>query len=219
MTGRLIGTPMSPFVSRILVQIRAKGLEMEVSMPEDGIGSDSHKKLNPLGKIPTYVEGDLGFPESTVIAEYLEDTYPANPLRPSIAAETAQMNTIIRVHDLYVAEPFMGIFVQNYPGPANEEIVAYLTANLNTGLSHLDQMITPGPFACGGQFSLADCAVGAMLSFMSILAPILGVQLTLTDYPNISAYWAAIQKNEHVASVVADMQADVNAFAEAMAAQ
>lgn len=219
MTGHLIGTPMSPFVSRILIQIRAKGLEMDVAMPADGIGSEDHKKLNPLGKIPTYVEGDVGFPESTAIADYLEDSHPATPLRPSIAIETARMNTIIRVHDFYVAEPFMGIFVQNYPGPANEEIVAYLTENLNTGLSHLDQLIAPGPFACGKQFSLADCAVGAMLGFMSILAPILGVPLTLSDYPNVSAYWTAIQKNQHVASVIADMQADVDAFAEAMAAQ
>ena len=40
-------------------------------------------KLNPKGVVPTLVHGDNIVTESTVICEYLEDSFPENPLMPS----------------------------------------------------------------------------------------------------------------------------------------
>lgn len=48
-------------------------------------------KLNPNGVIPTLVDQGVPIIESTVICEYLEDTYPEPPLRPTDTVQRAVM--------------------------------------------------------------------------------------------------------------------------------
>ncbi|MPZ78472.1 MAG: glutathione S-transferase family protein [Deltaproteobacteria bacterium] len=48
-------------------------------------------KLNPNAVVPTLVDNGSVIIESTVICEYLEDTYPEPRLRPADAAERARM--------------------------------------------------------------------------------------------------------------------------------
>lgn len=48
-------------------------------------------RLNPAGVVPTLVDHDQPIIESTVICEYLEDTYPEHPLRPQDTVARARM--------------------------------------------------------------------------------------------------------------------------------
>jgi len=48
-------------------------------------------KMNPNGVVPTLVHDDRVLIESMFIMEYLDDTFPAQPLRPTDAYERAQM--------------------------------------------------------------------------------------------------------------------------------
>ena len=56
---------------------------------------DQHKpeylELNPGGVVPTVVDNGVVVIESTVICEYLDDTYPDPPLRPADAYRRARM--------------------------------------------------------------------------------------------------------------------------------
>ena len=71
---KLYGGLLSPFVMRVVLTARAKGIELPVEMPEGGIKSDAFLALNPMGKMPCLVDGDFALPESSVIIDYLEDT-------------------------------------------------------------------------------------------------------------------------------------------------
>ena len=51
----------------------------------------SYLALNPRGVVPTLVDDGAVVVESTVIMEYLDDTYPDPPLRPAAPAERARM--------------------------------------------------------------------------------------------------------------------------------
>jgi glutathione S-transferase len=56
---------------------------------------DQHRpdylRLNPNGVVPTLVDDGTVVIESTVICEYLDDAYPAPPLRPETPVERARM--------------------------------------------------------------------------------------------------------------------------------
>lgn len=51
----------------------------------------AYLRLNPKGVVPTLVHGDRVIPESSVICEYLDDAFPAPPLKPAEAGDRAAM--------------------------------------------------------------------------------------------------------------------------------
>ena len=50
-----------------------------------------YQKLNPKAVVPTLVHDANVIVESTVINEYLDETFPDKPLRPSSPVERAEM--------------------------------------------------------------------------------------------------------------------------------
>lgn len=55
--------------------------------------------LNPNGLVPTLVHDGYAIPDSSVILEYLEDAFPARPLRPADNLQRARMRAWIRYID------------------------------------------------------------------------------------------------------------------------
>ncbi len=76
------GVHGSPFVRKVLITLELKGLEYEMVTQMPFTGDEDYKKLNPLGKIPTLVDGDLTLGDSKVICRYLESAYPDVPFLP-----------------------------------------------------------------------------------------------------------------------------------------
>lgn len=86
---KLYSGPMSMFSAKALVAIREKALPCEVELvpfsPSAGYGTMPGPVLaaNPRRQIPVIVDADHTVYDSTLIFEYLEDRYPAPPLRPA----------------------------------------------------------------------------------------------------------------------------------------
>jgi glutathione S-transferase len=57
------------------------------------------KNLNPRGLVPTLVHDGAVIIESTVILEYIEDTFPERPLRPEAPALRARMRVWEKIPD------------------------------------------------------------------------------------------------------------------------
>ncbi len=74
----------------------------------------AYLQLNPRGVVPTIVHDGSVIRESNVILEYLEDTFPEVPLRPSRPIEKAEMRLWLKRldeghHDIATATVSMGI--------------------------------------------------------------------------------------------------------------
>jgi glutathione S-transferase len=56
-------------------------------------------RLNPRGLVPVLFHNDKAIYESTIILEYIEDTFPDRPLRPADAFERARMRLWTKIPD------------------------------------------------------------------------------------------------------------------------
>lgn len=86
--------PMSPCAQKVRIVLAEKGLEWEkrhVSLPDKENLKPDYLKLNPLGVVPTLVDDGRPIIESSIICEYLEDKFPAPPLRPGDPYQAARM--------------------------------------------------------------------------------------------------------------------------------
>jgi glutathione S-transferase len=89
---------------KVLLCLKEKGLEFTshyVDLLRFEQHSEEFLKLNPNGQVPVLVHGGAVITESTVINEYLDDAFPAVPLRPENLAQRAQMRIWSKFVDEY----------------------------------------------------------------------------------------------------------------------
>ena len=79
---------------KVRVTLVEKGLDWEarrVDLFKTEQYDPTYLKLNPKGVVPTLVHGDTPVIESTLICEYIDETFPDPPLMPNDAAGRARM--------------------------------------------------------------------------------------------------------------------------------
>ncbi len=205
MTLKIYGAALSPYVAKVMIQTAAKGLDIPVEMPPGGVGSDEYKKLNPTGKVPSLDIDGTVIPESAAIVTYIENTQGGPSLRPEDPVEAAKAVAITMIGDLYIGENLGALFGQLNPKERSEEITASRLDALKAGLTRLEAFVEPGPFAHGGKMSIADCTLAPILFYVTTVLPLFGLKEPLAESPKVAAYWEAIQKNDAVAGVIAQM--------------
>jgi len=80
-------------VRLVLREKQLRPVEHHLNLRAGDATRPEYLKLNPNGVIPTLIDQGAPIIESTVICEYLEDTYPDSPLRPNNTVERARMRT------------------------------------------------------------------------------------------------------------------------------
>jgi glutathione S-transferase len=211
---RLYNANLSPFASRCRIAIYAKGLDVELAPPPDGLSSDAYRAINPTGKVPALVDGDFVLPESETICEYLEDRYPEPSLGSPDPVLRARIRLLSRLADLYIIPPMATLFDQVAPAARDFALIAERLAELEPAFDHVEHFIAGGPFAVGDRLSLADCTLFPVYFFATRVIPLVGGDDILVDRPKTAAWWKGIFAHPSVARVDGEMQA---ALAEFMA--
>ena len=203
----IFGSPLSPFVARVILACDHKGLEYNVVMPEGGLKTPEFLSMNPFGKIPTVKIGRSTLYESDVIVPYLDETHPKKKLIPGSAAAAGKARLIARISDLYVQAPILDLFRQIVGrSPKNAAAAKKAKEELNKGLDALNGYIKPGPSAIGKSFTIGDCYAVPALMFVSHTAPRFGIKDPFKGRPIIKKYWAAIKKHPSAKAQIAAMQ-------------
>lgn len=119
--------------AKILLALSEKALPFEdmlISRAE--LSTDWYRALNPSGLVPTLVHDDNIVTESTVILNYLEDTFPDQPLRPSEPLACARMNHWMKMADDLLGNLFMAGFIifmrQSFVSMSAQDLESYYSS-------------------------------------------------------------------------------------------
>ena len=202
---KLYSGDLSPYSAKVRMQIYAKGIsDIAIELPPGFMTGEFHK-TSPLARIPVLDLGGDMIPESEVISEYLEETYPQVRLLGTTARETAAIRTVSRIADIYLMNNMIMVLGQARASSRNQGVVDLLTGQVVRGLRALEHYIGSDGFAVAGRLTLADCTLVPALFLIENVIDTVGVANPIPDVPKVAAYWAAIQKNPHAAATLVEL--------------
>lgn len=104
---QIIGSPISPYVRKVLVCLETKKLDYEIDPIVPFFGNDEFSRLSPLRRIPVMLDDRTTLCDSTVICQYLEDRHPTPALYPRDVAERAQARWLEEFADSRMGDVFI----------------------------------------------------------------------------------------------------------------
>ena len=171
---RLLGLRISVYTRIVRLALEEKGIDYDLEevdiFADDGVPRD-YLALNPFGRIPTLVHGELVLFESAAINRYLDDISPGQDLQPRAPVERARMNQLIGMLDSYCYRPMIwDVYVQRVVvpvegGEADEALIAGALPGLRLLLALVEQWCGERGFLVGDALSLADLHLYPMLSY------------------------------------------------------
>lgn len=115
----LYGVPLSPFVRKVMLVLAYKGIDYKLKTILPFATPDDWAAVHPLRKVPVFEDDYVKLPDSTVICQYLEETYPQNPIYPANAADKARILWIEEFADTGLMDCLgFGLFFERLVKPA-----------------------------------------------------------------------------------------------------
>lgn len=215
---QIFGTILSPFVARVVLAARYKGLTYALTMPTDGIKTPAYLKLNPMGRMPTINDGGFILYESGVILDYLDTKYKKKPIIPRAAKAVAHARLIGAICGEYLQPACFELHKQRDPAARDQKTVDEKLQVLNQAVDVLEKLVAAKPYALGGAFSLADCYLAPALFIADVVMPQVGLDNPAAKRRKLARYFAKAQSNKYLKATLADMYGALREFHERAAA-
>jgi len=201
---KVYGVHGSPFVRKVFVALDYKGIPYEI-VPQMPFARDAeYQKINPLGKVPTLVDGDFTLGDSKVICRYLESAYPEPALYPTALQDRAMADWYEDLCGGAVAELAAGIFFQRFMRPLafkqepDEELVSKITdKKLPPMLDYLESQVPAAGFLYG-DFMMADLSIASPF----INAAYAGYTVDDARWPAVAGLIARVREQPQVQAVL-----------------
>lgn len=101
---RVIGSPLSPYVRKVLVCLAEKGIPYQIDPLVPFFGDDRFSRLSPMRRVPVFMDDQITLCDSSVICQYLEDRYPAPALYPADIGDRARARWLEEFADTQMGE-------------------------------------------------------------------------------------------------------------------
>jgi glutathione S-transferase len=200
-TMQLYEFPFSPNCRKVRAVVYELGIPVEhvnVDLLHGKSRVPEFLALNPNGKVPVLVDGDLVLWESTAIMRYLARGSALVPTAPKIAAEVDRWvawqlahlgPAMSKVAFEKVVKPVLGL------GPADEARVAEGTTEFHAATAILDSALADKEYVAG-PLTIADFALAAHYSLAG------GCGLDLAKHPRVAAWLARVSERDSMRRVL-----------------
>lgn len=217
---KLYGSLASPYVARVVLFARLKGLALEPQMPTGGLKSPEYLARNPMGKMPVLEMDGMALPESEVICEFLEDLHPGTGGLPGNPVERAHARLVSRISDVYVAPAVAILFRNLNPATRDEQAVAHARQSFATGVGYLEHFVKAAPFAAGSAPTLADCTLLPTFVILRKTAiPAFGLTDPTAGAGSLGHWWTAVASDPTTGRFLEEYSVAVDGFLRMLAAK
>lgn len=177
----LCGFAASNYYNKVKLALLEKGIAFEEELAWVG---ETDRSASPLGKVP-YLKTEHGaISESTVVLEYIEDQFPAQPLMPADAFQKAKVRELLRYIELHLELVARNLYPEAFFGGKVSDSAKEKTGQqLEKNVAAFAQLTKFSPFIAGEQFTLADCAAVVHLPLVSSATKIIYGRDFLADLP------------------------------------
>ncbi|KAK7395197.1 hypothetical protein VNO78_15745 [Psophocarpus tetragonolobus] len=179
---KLLGVVGSPFVCRVQIALKFKGVEYKFLEENLANKSEQLLKYNPVHKkVPVFVHNDKPIAESLVIVEYIDETWTHNPILPSDPYQRA----LARFWSKFIDDKIVGAAWKAAFTVDEKEREKNVAESLEA-LQFLENELKDKKFFGGDEFGLVDIA-GVFIAFwVPIVQEIAGLQLfTSEKFPKL----------------------------------
>jgi glutathione S-transferase len=186
----LYGSPRSS-AGRCIWALEEAGVAFtlkDIDMKNKEHKSESFLKINPMGKVPALVDGDVTLFESMAINYYIADTYKKELLGNTPAERGLAMQWSFWASS-ELQDPIIQVFIQKVFMPDDKRDNNLIETNLKKLpelLAILDSNLAGKKYLTGDQFTIGDINTASVVS----ICPMIGIDLGA--FSNIKGWMGAI---------------------------
>lgn len=209
---KLYNLDNSPYASRVRIQIRHKGLPVEICDAPLALRTPEFAAEFPLAKLPI-LELDDGthIAESTVIMDYLEDSFPEPALRPAEPLAAAQNGMLIRCADNHIAPALFPVFTA-FLAPVEDAGMTEKLDGLARELNKLEALLASMPAREETGLQTGDIALSTVFYFIEYFADRYDLESLLAANQAVNSWWGWVQSVPAVGETIAELDAAHRAF-------
>ncbi|AYQ42592.1 glutathione S-transferase [Burkholderia aenigmatica] len=157
-------------------------------------------RLNPAGKVPVLVDGDLVIPESAAIVLYLADKYPEKALLPVDPALRAEAYRWVMFAVTELEQPLWRITRHSFIYPPEKRSPADIELareDFRTMAAILDKHLEGREFIVGDSLTVADCVTAYLIDWA-------GECNLIESFPQLRAYLERLYARPKAPQRIAD---------------
>lgn len=170
---KLIGSLTSPYVRKVRIVLAEKKIEFELVLDQPWAADSIVPKYNPLGKVPVLLlDDESALYDSRVIAEYLDNVTPNNRLIPASGRERINVKRWEALGDGLLDATVAVLLESRRPkGEKSKSWIERQRGKIELTLAGMEADLGEQPWCHGGNFSLADIAIGCSLGYLDFRFP------------------------------------------------
>ncbi|KAK4378765.1 hypothetical protein RND71_000627 [Anisodus tanguticus] len=180
---------------RVRIALNLKGLEYEYKAVNSLKGEQrdpEYLKLNPLGYVPTLVDGDAVIADSFAIIMYLEEKYPQRALLPQDLQRRAinfQAANIVAANIQPLQNLAVLKYIQEKVGP--NETTPWVQTHIRKGFEALEKLLKDyaGKYATGDEVYVADLFLAPQIH-----GAIKRFEIDMNQFPTLLRVYEAYQE-------------------------
>ncbi|NEO89541.1 MAG: glutathione S-transferase family protein [Moorea sp. SIO3G5] len=190
----------SNFSRKIRILLAEKKLDCELKEVNLKNKPSEFIKISPIGKVPVFVEQDgTVIWDSTLIAEYLDETYPQHRFYPSNPRERLECRKWEELAD-NLGDNIINLWLLNLTN--NLEVTDYRTkleTSINRLLPIFEEQLSQSPYLLGDDtWTAADVAALCSVGYYSLRLD----KDWVLQYPNLGNWFNKLHERESVKSTV-----------------
>jgi glutathione S-transferase len=189
---KIYGFPLSPFVRKVVVAVKEKGLDAELVPSNPNQPDEEFSAASPFRKIPAFRDGDFTLADSTAIVTYLDAKYPEPALLPAAPEARGKAVWFEEVADTILTPAGAPIVLNRFLRPrvfgTEGDEAAALAAEeaVKRPLAYLEETVSDGWL--DGDFSVGDIAAASVVRTLGYT----GWELDAAAYPRLAAWYGRV---------------------------